>query len=371
MIKTDETVHDYRSLLHKLANTIVDIEHNVGSRFPLYRIADDQLLSSPRCDWVTSSRGSWLAGFWVGSCWLAGYATDSESLITCAQQRWQQLKLGFENDSLFRAMNAWYGLGPAVRLQGDEQADELLQYCQRQLEATYARWGGFPLGSTMGGGIAGKNRLCIDPCAALVALGSHAGWQDLPLNHTHLIAHQLINEFGDVYTYSDYQPASESSSQDQWFAVGEAGHWPRGQSWGALAMVSAAEFYPSDFLSLAERCCQRWWQRYADQLPVMPPNDGSVVDQYDPSATLINAVSFFKLDQALGGNTEWWDRGLLLLHSVIDSRYFKDEDDRIYFMGCCYRISASQTDNTEMAYGYFFLLQALMVASGTVKANHF
>ncbi|WP_047681242.1 MULTISPECIES: hypothetical protein [Xenorhabdus] len=352
---------DYQRLIHKLAMSVAKIEKQIAPRFPLYRLID-----SP--SWMTSSRGSWVAGFWMGSCWLAGYFSNHPTLISRTQFRWDQIQSEKYVQSIFRAMNAWYGFGPALRLVNDARAGELILQFQEKLSQTFAPWQGFPVGTEMGGGEYGNNCLSIDPCAALVELGVHHHWQEMPQAHAQLTAHQLIHPSGKFYTHSHFCP---SESSEKWKPVGEAGSWPRGQSWGMLGMACAALYNPETFLHVAELSCSVWWQDYSVHSSDVPKTGHYKHPVIDPSATLISAVAFFKLDEACGGHSVWWERGKVLLHQVLTYPSFIEEDETIRFVGCCYTTSENNQEIIEMPYGYFFLCQALLVASGTIKASTF
>ncbi|MDX7998242.1 hypothetical protein FE394_03275 [Xenorhabdus sp. Reich] len=354
---------DYQRLMHKLAKSVAKIERQIAPRFPLYRLID-----SP--SWVTSSRGSWVAGFWAGNCWLAGYFSNHPTLISSAKSRWTQIQAEKHVQSVFRAMNAWYGFGPALRLVNDTQAGELIFQFQEKLSLTFAPWQGFPVGTEMGGGKHGNNRLSIDPCAALIELGVHHNWQEMSQAHARLTACQLIHPTGRVYTYSDFYPYPSEGSE-KWQSVGEAGSWPRGQSWGMLGMACAALYNPETFLHVAELSCGVWWQCYANHSSDVLKPEPCVRSVADPSAILISAVAFFKLNEACGGDSVWQERGTVLLHQVLTHPSFIEEDEIIRFVGCRYTTSLEKHQLTEMPYGYFFLYQALLVASGTIKARVF
>lgn len=343
-------------ILDGLATRLLDTDRLVDAKFPLFRELNKA--------WVTSSRGSWLAGFWSGSLWLAGYATASKALMERGQQRWQRLAEGSRTDSVFRAMNAWYGFGPAQRLSNDRQAESFLKIFQSQLAQTFSPDQFFPLGTAMGGGNSGQSRVCIDPGAALIELSRDAGWEKQIQAHNRTTIQQLMTEDGDFYTHSRYQ--------NGWHSEGVAGAWPRGQSWGVLAMATAALEQPDEYSELALRCSERWWQRYAARVPVIEVSDGrpeSILS--DPSAALICAVAFFKLNEALGGGTDWHTRAIRILTSVLNDSSMKPEPEPegIVFVGCCYAITAETQAMVEMPYGYFFLLQSLLIATGKVSAR--
>ncbi|MBD8513720.1 hypothetical protein L6J37_19670 [Photobacterium sp. WH77] len=340
-------------IISGLAAHILTTDLQSEGQFPLFRKTGNE--------WVMSSRGSWIAGFWSGCLWLAGYATDSDTLQNRGRRRWNQIAQGLNADSVFRAMNAWYGFGPVARLTNDSEAETLLTECQSQLSATFAHWEGFPLGTAMGGGEAGNNRITIDPCAALIEMGRHADWQSMPMAHTKLMVSQLMTAKGDFYTHSLFRNA--------WHPEGISGEWPRGQSWGVLAMATAALYDPETYQEKAQHCCERWWQRFGVSIPFNTAQDSVLLP--DASASLISVVAYLKMHQVMGGVGEWKDRAVAMLDSVLASDCVTGNTEGIRFSGCCYATAANRQDSVEMPYGYFFLLQALLIVSGRVEASAF
>lgn len=354
----------YSRLLRKLTQTIRDTEQEVFPQFPFYRKSDES-------KWQSSNRGAWLSGFWLGCCWLANRFSDSSADVDYWGERCEQLSTILEGDSVFQAMNAWYAFGPAWSLAKDSDAERRLVAYQSQLATLFEPWGGFSLGSDMGGGPDSNRSVSLDPCAAIYELSSVENWIRMPIAHSLHINTHLMDAESRFYAHAKL--ISQGEVQQQWIASGSAGGWERGQCWGMLALCSAAkqltDISEQDYLASAALACEYWWQHYWRDAVCQSACQPT---QVDPSAMLLAVVAMFKLDELVKGG-QWKQRGKAVLDWLIHSPYLVENSDSLRFIGCRYKINKSATDQEliEMPYGYFFLYQALLTATGAINASDF
>ena len=188
----------------------------------------------------------------------------------------------------------------------------------------------------------------------------------LAQQHLDLSVAHLFTREGDVYTHRDWL---KHDTEKLCHVESEPNFWPRGQSWGLLGASVAASRISSCHLSLAERCCERWWQKYQDNLPLV--KNSKDIQMSDPSAAVIAVIAMFKLADLQLNKVLWQQRAHAILTRVIRSSYLSHDTHGLRFTGCHYQIKLNQYGMTEMAYGYFFLLQALLIATNKISAIDF
>lgn len=358
------TKERYHSLLRKLVRTIERTEQEVFPKFPFYRNRDS-------VSWNASNRGSWLAGFWLGSCWLAEYFSEKEMEVRHSAERRNQLSSIIRGDSVFHAMNAWYGFGPAWRLAQDPDAQRRLVSYQSCLELLFQPWGGFSFGSEMGGGSESHQAISVDPCAAIYELSSIENWAQKPYSHSLRVSSALLDSEGRFYSQAKIK--NQQEAELAWRGVGQAGEWERGQCWGMLALCSATKQMNGSehqtYIEQATKACEYWWRRYWLD-GYLQRDDGA--DRLDPSAALMAAIAMFKLNENSKGG-QWEERGRTILDWLINSPYIVEGSDSLRFIACRYKTNKSNKEQelVEMPYGYFFLFQALLIAIGVIHASDF
>lgn len=312
--------------------------------------------------WQRSAGGSWMGGFWSGCWWLqahlSGRAADrAQALSICGR-----LKAKLHQDTLFRSMIFWYATAPGITLFNHSPSRELAAAAANSLAQSFnARQSFYPLGSALGGGQNGHQTLNIDAFAALLRLLQYGdeNTRGSARRHADRVIQHLLADDGNFYT-------NARVDTDGAHPQGRAGNWARGNSWGLLGLASASQLWELQYRDLAERHCDLWWQRHAQGFPLSRQDGGPALP--DPSATLIAALAMYKLDE---GDNHWRNRANQLLHQLLDSPFFSmnASSTEARFRGCSFRGAAGGETLGETVWGYFFLLQALLVAGGAIDPD--
>lgn len=343
-----------------IMNTLGRIAGISEHAFPLFADAQNG-------QWQLSSGGSWMGGFWCGS-WclrakLSGHASDRyiASLIL------EHLVSKLHTDTIFRSTIFWYGAAPALRLFNDPKARDIVIRAADAISHSYnTRWHCYPVGTALGGGEPGNNTLNIDAFAPLIQVlqfGDDKAKESARC-HAEATLRYLSCSSGDFHTNVTLGPSDIE-------VTGLPGKWARGRSWGLLGLSTAATLWGEPYQALAETYSCQWWEEYADSFPLNRQRENG--ELYDPSASLIAALAMYKLSSRSSRKANWRGRADHIIRRLIESEHFHFDRDtnEARFTGCCYRNKKGQEILGETVWGYFFLLQALLIAENIIDPEGF
>ncbi|TLM79550.1 hypothetical protein ACONUD_01360 [Microbulbifer harenosus] len=326
-----------------------------GDAVPLFREQQNP-------QWQLSAGGSWMGGFWSGCWWLQAHLSGRAADRARALSICRQLAAKLHQDTQFRSMIFWYATAPGIALFNHPSCRELATAAARTLAQSFNEQQSFyPLGSALGGGPNGPRTLNVDAFAALLRLLQYGdeNTRDSARRHARSVTQHLLADDGNFY-------ANASIDSSGAHPLGRAGQWARGNSWGLLGLASAARLWDSQYRDLAERHCDLWWQCHGQDFP--PSQQDADPALPDPSATLIAAIAMYKLD---AGDSHWRKRANRLLQQLLDSPFFtrNTSSDEARFLGCSFRGTTGGETLGETVWGYFFLLQALLIAGGAIDPD--
>lgn len=326
--------------------------------------------------WIISSGGSWIGGFWSAWWWLRSSITGAASDQRKAAAICQRLSSKLSIDSINRSLIFWYGAALGDLWFQDRNAHELAKKSITAVAATYdPAIQCIPLGTAMGGGAEGNRRLSIDSLAALIQLFSHSGqYQQQIISQLHTATILAACCHNGAFHPTAY------FSQGRFQTTGEAGMWSRGQAWGMLGLCRAAAQWGEPYLTYAQSACQYWTNSRPGPLPPDRLNNSSGL--CDPSAAVIASLAMLALADLLPDGKLWRLQAHQLITAIIRSPFFtgfyqnnaspnnKIGIDSGIFCGSCYQTKQGKEELVETAWGSFFLMAALCILTGVIKPDH-
>ena len=359
---------EIQSTIDLLIHRIEYIDSICNNGFPLYS-------PGKTSQWIISSGGSWIGGFWSALWWLRSRITGSEADQRKASDICQRLSSKLSIDSINRSFIFWYGASLGDLWSGDNQAHELAAESITALAATYdPKIRCMPLGTAMGGGTEGKRRISIDSLAALIQLFSRSEqYQHQNISKLHTDTTLTACYHNGAFHTSAY------FGQNKFHSTDEAGVWSRGQAWGMLGLCRAAAQWGEPYLTFAHSACEYWKYTRPDPLP--PDRLDNSSGFYDPSASVIASLAMLSLADLLPDGNPWRIQAHRLISAVIRSPFFtgfyKNDDypnNKIrmnpgIFWGSCYKTNEGKEELVETVWGSFFLLAALCILADMIKPN--
>lgn len=244
-------MNGHERALQALMTRVDIIEQQVGDRFPLYR--------DPHTDvWITTRRGSWAGGFWVGLLWLRAVVSHEAGHHDIAVTWTQRLLPRAADDTVTRGMTFGYGAAVPHRLTGDATAATVAAVGADALAGSFdPRWGLIPVGTAFDNDA--RPRAAVDALGGVVTLLSWAGELQPADRHTARLAALCVEPDGAVHAEVPLTGA-----------VPEAKPWARGQAWAMLGFSVAAQRLGSQtHLCTAASTADLWMIQQAD------PSDSS------------------------------------------------------------------------------------------------
>ena len=344
------------------------IDSRCADGFPLYsREAANQ--------WVISPGGSWVGGFWGGCWWLRSRITACASDLRKASDICQRLSQKISVDSVNRSLIFWYGAALGNMWFDDTRAGELMKESIAAIAASYdPDMHCIPLGTGMGGGRGGNQRITIDTLATLIQLLNRSE-QEIYRHISRCHADTLL---AACRTDSGAFHGGAHFSDGSFKPINRAGTWSRGQAWAMLGLTQAAARWGEPYLTHARSACEYWRRSRPESLP--PDRLSHPSGRCDPSSSVIASLAMLFLAELAPDTDQWRACAHQQLTSVIRSRYFtglhgnngQDEDGTAsgIFWGCCYEISEGKNELVESAWGSYFLMAARCVLLDAVQPCH-
>ena len=359
VLSREEVLKALEALIHRMDA----IEAQCKDGFPLY---------SPGAAgrWVVSPGGSWVGGFWSGWWWLRARVTGSISDKRKASEICGRLSSKIGTDSINRCLIFWYGAALGDLWFGDISARSMVENSVAVIGASYDRKiNCIPLGTGMGGGKEGNQRVTIDTLASVIQLLNRSEYSV----YHHISRCHVETVVDTCFTNSGAFHAEAHVSAGRLRATDQAGMWSRGQAWGMLGLSRAAAQWGEPYLTYAQSACRYWRQSRPNlQLPV-PNRLDDPSGPPDPSSSLIASLAMLALADLLPDGQEWRACAHRQITAVTLSRYFMGFEENNegkaagIFWGGCYKTNGEQDELVESAWGSFFLMAALCVLAGVIQ----
>ena len=291
MLSREEVLKALEALVHRM--DIIEAQCKDG--FPLYS-------SGPADQWVVSPGGSWVGGFWSGWWWLRARITGSISDKRKASDICGRLSSKIAADSINRCLIFWYGAALGDLWFGDISACSIVNESVAAIGASYDRKiNCIPLGTGMGGGKEGNQRVTIDTLASVIQLLNRSEYSV----YHHISRCHVETVLDACFTNNGAFHAEAHVSAGRLRATDQAGMWSRGQAWGMLGLSRAAAQWGEPYLTYAQSACRYWRQSRPNlQLPV-PNRLDDPSGPPDPSSSLIASLAMLALADLLPDGQEW------------------------------------------------------------------
>jgi unsaturated chondroitin disaccharide hydrolase len=344
-----------------LVRRVSETADQVGDRFPVFA-------EPARGRWMTSTRGSWTAGFWVGLLWLRAYRTGSTDHVEAARHWCARLAPRLDDDTVTRAMTFWYGAVLGQRLLGDHTGHHLgLLAADRLVGSWLPDIGVIPLGTAFGSA-SGNRRTSIDCVGPTVALLAWAQAQQgsgpfLGIARRHLDRHvdMSVLENGAVVCRLSLRAGGTTWEPERVAPCDVDGTgWSRGHAWALLALAEAVRI-DDTFTPQARRVADCWASRVpAGTLPAWHFGDPNGVR--DSSAAVIAAVGLLGLHHRLRDDSSYRAHAQDLVDAALRALTPTAPTDSRpvgMLLDGCYDHSRMIAVRHELIWGDFFLFLAL------------
>jgi unsaturated chondroitin disaccharide hydrolase len=332
------------------------------------------MFGDPRTgEWTWSQDGGWLGGFWPGMLWLAGAAAGERRLTDLAAESAQRLRGRAGAPTVLRGLLFWYGAGIASVLDPArmDQA-ELAITAARSLAADVdAAAGVLPPGEEDAASYGWpRPGACIDAMPGtvpLLAFAAAATGEDrlrsIALAHARGLAAFCVRADGSVAQSATYDSRGRLAGQATLEGVAPGSTWARGQAWAMLGLTQAAHLAGGEFTATAVRVAD-WYLDHlpADSVCFWDFDDPAIPDApRDTSAAAIAAASLLKLAMLSDA------RYLAAAERIIDALVERHLTPHGGLGDGCYDQPHNLSTASELIWGDYFLLEALLALSGVIK----
>jgi unsaturated chondroitin disaccharide hydrolase len=336
-----------------------------SGRFPMFA---DPLTG----EWTWSRDGGWFGGFWPGMLWLAA-TTRGRRLADVAADSAQRLGSRAGAPTVLRGFLFWYGAGISSVLDpGRPAAAELAIAAARSLAAGFDPVAGLLPPGAEDAGLYGWPRpgACIDGMPGtvpLLAFAAAATGEDrlrgMALAHARGLAALCMRADGSVAQSATYDGQGRLAGQATIEGSSRDSTWARGQCWAMLGLAQAAHLAGGEFTATAARVAD--W--YLDHLPA----DGVCFWDFDDpaiphaprdtSAAAIAAAALLKL-AALGES-----RYRAAAEHIVDALAERHLARHGGLRDGCYDQHQNLATASELIWGDYFLLEALLALDGAIE----
>ncbi len=355
--------------LELLVHRMDAINANCANGFPLYSPGTTD-------HWMISPGGSWVGGFWSGWWWLRARLTNSASDQRKASGICLRFSPKLDADSVNRSLIFWYGASLGDLWFGDANARKLAAESVVAIGASYdPEIDCIPLGTSMGGGKEGNQRIGIDTLASLIQLfnsSEHNVYHDISRCHTDTALAACGTGSGAFHTGAHFRKWTLRRAD-------RAGDWSRGQAWAMLGLSRAAARWGEPYLTRTRIACE-YWKRSRPE-PAPPNRLSQPSGLGDPSSTIIASLAMLCLADLMSDGSQWRHHAHRQITAIICSPYFTgfEQDDNAQgkhrtasgiFWGCCYKTDQGKDELVESAWGSFFLMAALCILVDVIEPSH-
>jgi unsaturated chondroitin disaccharide hydrolase len=324
-------------------------------------------------EWAWSADGGWLGGFWPGMLWLAGAATGEHRFADLAAASGQRLSSRAGAPTVLRGSLFWYGAAISSVLDpARHAAAELAIVAARSLAADFDPVAGLLPPGAEDAELYGWPRpgACIDGMPGTVPLLAFAAartgedrLRDIALSHARSLSAFCVRADGSVAQSATYDGQGRLAGQATIEGSSRDSTWARGQSWAMLGLTQAAHLAGGEFTATAARVAD-WYLDHvpADAVCFWDFDDPAIPDApRDTSAAAIAAASLLKL-AALGEG-----RYRVAAERIVDALAERHLARHGGLRGGCYDQRQKLATASELIWGDYFLLEALLALDGMIE----
>lgn len=355
--------------------------------------------------WYRSQNGDWTGGFWCGLLWLAAMQTRDSKYRRAASEWSAKLAPRVNSKSVFKGFLFWYGAGLGEVLFSDSAAIRLSEQGRQGLIEMYN-----PSAGLIGLGVdaeeasnTGEDEANIDALpgttALLLGAGKNSSAYQIGVSHVHKHIKLCIREEGSICQSASFDPATGALLKRYTHkGFHSESTWARAQAWGMLGLAQALARGDEQVRSTAVKIAD-WWVAHvpSDRVSFWDFDDTKIPNtNRDTSASAIAACSLLKLANLIPERQSLYrqvaeDTVLELvttyltpviakqpmpqemvtdgLVSLPNSHRIKDNRvPGILTRGCFNKRNGVATEH-ELIWGDYFLLEALLILLGRIKAE--
>lgn len=337
-------------------------------------------------EWTYSPDGDWTGGFFVGQLWLAAGAGLGDPDMAA---RWaEKLCPRTDSDTIFRGFLFWYGAALGAELCDHGRSREIALHGARALAASFhPRAGLLPLGSAAeeahSVGPAETNIDGVPGGAPLLywaaALTGDASLQAMARSHVARHTEFLVRPDGSTVQSATFDEATgELIKTYTHKGVTDDSTWARAQAWAMLGLAQAARHEPDLFATDATRVCD-WWCSHLPSARVAywdfdaPAHESQPLP--DTSATSIAAAALLKMRSINPNRADEYERVAHDMVTAVVDRHVSRPLDPTRPAGivgdACYNNRIGLATQSELVWGSYFLLEALLSLTGRLDASSF
>lgn len=337
--------------------------------------------------WTRTPGGDWTGGFWVGQLWLLAHTTGEEHLIRAARHWSSLLQERADSDTIFRGFLFWYGSAiGAVLLDDDAAADHAVRGAQGLHASFNDKAGLMPLGDAAEEAAdVGHEATNIDGVPGGTPLlqwaAARTGAEKMALDagrHASRHAALCVRDDASVCQSAVFDPATGQLLRRYTHkGFSDDSTWARAQTWAMLGFTQAAAHCGREtFLPTARSVCDWYVERLPETgISFWDFDDPNAPDtSIDTSATAIGAASLLKLAALDPSRAARYQRSAIGSLAALTGNHLTptDEGERrpagMLLHGCYNRRIGLAVDD-ELIWGDYFLLEALLAATGRLDTR--
>jgi unsaturated chondroitin disaccharide hydrolase len=333
--------------------------------------------------WTRTPGGDWTGGFWNGLLWLGAACSGEERLRDLARVWSRRLLPRLGSDTIFRGFLFWYGAGIGALLLGETEAAEIASKGARSLVEMYnPAIAALPLGGAAeeSGDVSAWD-VNIDGVPGVVPLLAWSGGRlddssllDRALDQARSHVDFCVRPDGSVCQSARFDPATGALvTRYTHKGVTDASTWTRAQAWAMLGYAQASIWLSDEFLPVATNVAD-WWVEH------LPP-DGVAWWDFDAPNTLqdtsgsaIGAAALLKLASLRPKHAARYRASAEATVSALIDQHLtptggKDRRPVGMLVDGCYNNRIGLATSSELVWGDYFLLEALLELEGVLETN--
>jgi unsaturated chondroitin disaccharide hydrolase len=335
-------------------------------------------------EWTYSPDGDWTGGFFVGQLWLAAATGAGPADLAL---RWaEKLRPRTTSDTFFRGFLFWYGAGLGANLLDHPRARDLaVDAAQALADSFHDTAGLLPLGAAAEEAHnVGANETNIDgmPGGAplLYWAAEVTGNETLSKkarSHVSRLVDFLVRADGSVVQSATFDDATGDLVRTYTHkGVRDDSTWARAQAWAMLGLAQACAYEPEEFAADAIRVCD-WWCQHLPAGRVaywdFDAPDHETDPLVDTSATAIAAASLLKMRAIAVDRAEEYERVAREMVTAVADRHVSRPGAAQPLAGivgdACYNHRIDLATRSELVWGTYCLLEALLVLTGQIDSS--
>ncbi len=335
--------------------------------------------------WTTTPDGDWTGGAWPGMLWLAYKFSGEEQYAALARHWCLRLRPRATLETAFKGFGFYCGAALGDILAQDETGRTVALEAAASLAGQYdPRLGLIPLGRhAEEHGEVGKAFSSIDSLQAVPLLlwaadrTGEARYRDTAIPHLSRVFEIHSRPDGGIIQSTELDAQTGAATRHFTHkGFSDSSVWGRAQAWGILYAVMGYARCPQQraWLDSGMKAAD-WWLANVpqDMVAFWDFNDPAIPNtEHDTAATAIVCAALLKLGAlapSAAKRTRYRDAAERTAHALV-TQYLTPGG--MLIGGCFNKRPDSRphdsTLNAELIFGSYFMLESLLVLSGTIKA---